>query len=98
MLRLDLEAGLGGELATRRDLLARESAAGLDEPARRNLLPAVAAKTIERDERVRGAAGVALARAKNMSADDSLDVCNWELLPRPEVENDELVGGDSRVG
>ena len=58
----------------------------------------MAAKTVERDERVWGAAGVAPPRAENLSAGDSLDIGDWELSPCPEVENDELVGGDGRVG
>ena len=50
---LDREAGVGGELAGVRDLVARQRPARLDEPAGRNLLPAEAAKTVEGDERRR---------------------------------------------
>ena len=81
-LRLDREAGLGGELAGGGDLVARQGPARLDEPAGRDLLPAVAAKTVEGDERGRHAAGVRSAGAEDLPAVDPLDVRDGELCPR----------------
>ena len=52
-LYLDRQAGVGRELAGIGDLLARQRPIRLDEPAGRDLSPAAAAKTVERDERGR---------------------------------------------
>ena len=63
-LRLDREARLGGERTGSSDLFARQRPARLDEPAGRGLLPAVAAKTAEGDERGGHAAGVPSAEPR----------------------------------
>ena len=66
-LDLDREPRLGGELSGGRDLFARQWPARLDEPAGRDLLPAVAAKTVECDERGRQEAGVRFSGAEDLA-------------------------------
>ena len=73
-LRLDRQAGIGGEVARLGDLLARQGPARLDQPAGRGLFPAAAAKTVERDERVGRKAGSRARRAEELPAVDPLDV------------------------
>ena len=58
----------------RGDLFARQGPARLDEPAVRDLLPAVAAHTKGGDKGGRHAAGVPLSSAEDLQAVDPLDV------------------------
>ena len=71
-LGLDREAGVRCDLTCVGDLVARQGPARLDEPAGRDLVPAVAAETVEGDERRRRARAV---RAEQVVPDvDLLDV------------------------
>ena len=56
------------------------------------------AKTVEGDEGGRHAAGVPFPSAEDFQAVDPLDVRDGELPPRLDVQEDELVDGDGRVG
>src|SRR5215207_1866005 len=105
-LYLDRQAGVGRELVGVGDLFARQRPARLDEPARRDLFPAAAAESVDRDERGRRTA-LSLGRAEELPAVDPLDVCDGlfgHLGPagRPRrrllADRDELVGRDGSVG
>ena len=79
----------------------RSSGCSLDEPSVPDLLPAVAAQTVEGDEGGRHAAGVPLSSAENLQAVDPLDVLDGGFAgataPRPDAQDDELAV-DGRVG
>ena len=60
------------------DLFARQGPARLDEPAVRDLLPAVAAHTVEGDKGGRHAAGVPLSSAEDLQAVDPL-TSRWRI-------------------
>src|SRR5829696_10493292 len=105
-LYLDRQAGIGRELAGGGDLFARQGPARLDEPAGRDLSPAAAAKSVERDERGRRGA-LSLRRAEDLPAVDPLHARDgvfdhlWSAgRPgrRPLADRDELVGRDGSVG
>ena len=96
-LDLDREAGVRRALAGVRDLVARQRPARLDEPAGRDLLPAVAAKTVERDED-RRLASTPIAEPNRCRPMSIL----WTFVtasasPAHEARDDEPVGRDAAV-
>ena len=100
---LDRQAGPGGELARVGDLFTRQGPARLDEPAGRDLPPAAAAKTVERDERGRRRAGFATRRPEELPAVDPLHVRDgaygdlWFSVSFLDRGGDELVGLEAPV-
>ncbi len=99
---LDHQATGGSKVAGIGDLLGRQRPARLDHPPGRNLLPAAAAKTVERDERRRRHAGLSLGSAEELAAVDPLDVrdCTWDelwLSALLKANSVQLVGADALV-